>query len=338
MRILFVVNASASSVTARARVVIQKALAADHAVTVASTSRRGHATRLAQGAATEGADVVVVLGGDGTVNEAANGLVGTGTALAVLPGGSTNVFARSLGMTNDPIEATGELLPALAAGDFPTVGLGQANGRYFLFHVGAGYDAAVVAEVEKRAGVKRFLGSAVFVTAAVSTWARGVDRSQPWFTMHLGDGGGGAGGGGGSGGGGGNGGAVGSAGAAALDGLEGLFAICLNTGPYTYFNQRPIDLLPGLRLGDGLGVVAFRSIGLPTLLGVTLSAIRGGALAGGRRVVAGRGIAAIELVGHRPLPYQVDGDHVGEVDRLVVRYVPDAMRLVLPHARLPGAP
>ncbi len=326
MRILFVVNASASSVTARARVVIQKALAADHAVTVASTSRRGHATRLAQGAATEGADVVVVLGGDGTLNEAANGLVGTGTALAVLPGGSTNVFARSLGMTNDPIEATGELLPALAAGDFPTVGLGQANGRYFLFHVGAGYDAAVVAEVEKRAGAKRFLGSAVFVTAAVSTWARGVDRSRPWFTIHVGgdgdDGGGGR--------------AVRPAGAAALDGLDGLLAVCLNTGPYTYFNQRPIDLLPGLRLGDGLGVVAFRSIGLPTLLGVTLSAMRGGALAGGRRVVAGRGIATIELVGHRPLPYQVDGDHVGEVDRLVVRYVPDAMRLVLPHAHLPG--
>ncbi|MHB8506927.1 MAG: diacylglycerol kinase family protein, partial [Acidimicrobiales bacterium] len=99
MRILFIVNASASSVTARARVVIQKALGADHAVGLAATSRRGHATRLAQGAAADGVDVVVVLGGDGTVNEAANGLVGTATALAVLPGGSTNVFARTLGMT-----------------------------------------------------------------------------------------------------------------------------------------------------------------------------------------------------------------------------------------------
>src|ERR1700682_6159201 len=102
MRVLLIVNASASSVTARARVVIQKALSADHQVTVAETSRRGHATRLAQGAAADGADVVVVLGGDGTLNEAANGLAGTATALGVLPGGSTNVFARTLGMTNDP--------------------------------------------------------------------------------------------------------------------------------------------------------------------------------------------------------------------------------------------
>src|SRR5436190_23757957 len=113
MKLLLIVNASASSVTARGRVVIQKALAADHDVTLAETSRRGHATRLAQGAAATGTDVVVVLGGDGTLNEAANGLAGTGTALGILPGGSTNVFARTIGMTNDPIEATGELLAAL---------------------------------------------------------------------------------------------------------------------------------------------------------------------------------------------------------------------------------
>jgi diacylglycerol kinase family enzyme len=68
-----IVNPSASSVTARGRVVITKALAADHEVTVSETVRRGHATRLAAAAAADGADVVVVLGGDGTLNEAANG-------------------------------------------------------------------------------------------------------------------------------------------------------------------------------------------------------------------------------------------------------------------------
>ena len=94
--------------------VIQKALSADHDVTLAETNRRGHATRLAQGAAAEGVDVVAVLGGDGTQNEAANGLAGTQTALATLPGGSTNVFARTIGLPNDPIEATGVLLDALA--------------------------------------------------------------------------------------------------------------------------------------------------------------------------------------------------------------------------------
>src|ERR671912_1976787 len=113
MRVLLLVNSSASSVTPRSRVVIQKALSADHDVTLAETSRRGHATRLAQGAAADGVDVVVVLGGDGTLNEAANGLAGTETALAPLPGGSTNVFARTLGIADDPVEATGQLLSSL---------------------------------------------------------------------------------------------------------------------------------------------------------------------------------------------------------------------------------
>src|ERR1700694_4362073 len=114
MRLLLLVNTSASSVTPRGRVVIQKALSADHDVHVTETGRRGHATRLALGAAAEKVDVVVVLGGDGTLNEAANGLAGTETALAVLPGGSTNVFARTIGLAHDPIEATGQLLGALA--------------------------------------------------------------------------------------------------------------------------------------------------------------------------------------------------------------------------------
>ena len=82
MKIVLIANASASSVTARTRVVIQKALSADHEVELAETVRRGHATRLAKGAAAAGADLVVVLGGDGTLNEAANGVAGTKTALA----------------------------------------------------------------------------------------------------------------------------------------------------------------------------------------------------------------------------------------------------------------
>src|SRR5947209_10196585 len=123
MKVLLLVNASASAVTARGRVVIQKALSADHDVTTAETSRRGHASRLAQGAAADGVDVVVVLGGDGTLNEAANGLAGTATALGVLPGGSTNVFARTIGLPNDPMEATGSLLSALSRGAIRRVGL-----------------------------------------------------------------------------------------------------------------------------------------------------------------------------------------------------------------------
>ena len=179
MKLLLLVNSSASSVTARARVVIQKALAADHEVTMAETNRRGHATRLAQGAAAEGIDVVVVLGGDGTVNEAANGLAGSHTALAALPGGSTNVFARTIGLPNDPIEATGHLLEALEAGSIRRIGLGVLNGRYFLFHVGFGYDAAVVEQVERRVSIKRWAGHPLFIYAAIATWTKHFDHRHP---------------------------------------------------------------------------------------------------------------------------------------------------------------
>jgi diacylglycerol kinase family enzyme len=308
VRLLLVVNASASSVTARARVVIQKALAADHQLTVAETSRRGHATRLAQGAAADGLDAVVVLGGDGTVNEAANGLAGSSTALGVLPGGSTNVFARTIGMTNDPIEATGELLAALAGGGIRSVSLGQVNGRYFLFHVGLGYDAAVVAEVEKRSIMKRYLGAAVFLTAAVSTWVRGYDRATPWFSVR----------------------------APGVEIDDGYFAICLKTSPYTFLGERAIDLVPGTGLTSGLSLVTFRSLSLPTLMSLLAATAGGGAarrrepLAGRRKVQLTRDLESAEIDAYHPLPYQVDGDYLGEADHFALRRVPDALRLVVP--------
>jgi len=81
VKILLIVNAAASSVTLRARVLVQKALSSEHEVHVVETSRRGHAARLSQHAATQGVDLVVVFGGDGTLNEAANGLAGSESAL-----------------------------------------------------------------------------------------------------------------------------------------------------------------------------------------------------------------------------------------------------------------
>ena len=312
MRLLLIVNSSASSVTARARVVIQKALAADHELSVAETSRRGHATPLAQGAAADGLDAVVVLGGDGTINEAANGLAGTPTALGVLPGGSTNVFARTIGMTNDPIEATGELLAALAAGAVRSVDLGRVNGRYFLFHAGFGFDAAVVGEVEKRSVAKRWFGAAVFVTAAMSTWARGYDRSSPAFAVRSAEG-------------------------TVVD--DGRFAVCLKTDPYTFLGSRPLHLAPEAGLDTLLTVVTFRSLRLPTLLLLLAGALRAGKPATGRSVrpMAHRrtvavleDVGAAEILAYRPLPYQVDGDYLGEAERFELRSVPGALRLVVP--------
>jgi diacylglycerol kinase family enzyme len=304
MRLLLIVNASASSVTARGRVVIQKALSADHAVTVAETNRRGHATRLAQGAANDGVDVVVCLGGDGTLNEVANGLAGTDTALAALPGGSTNVFARTIGLPNDPIEATGALVDALAQQHIEPVGLGSVNGRYFLFHVGLGFDAVVVQQVERRAGLKRYAGHLLFMYATFSTWFRHYDRSRPRFAVHYADG-------------------------TVVD--DGYFGICLNTNPYTYVGNRPFDLTPEATLDRGLSMLTLRSLALPALVGAAVAALGiGRDLKHHRRADLRTDVDKLTVHGYGPFPYQVDGDYLGEVEHLEFRHEPDVLRLVKP--------
>jgi diacylglycerol kinase family enzyme len=310
VRLLLIVNASASSVTARARVVIQKSLAADHEVTVAETSRRGHATRLAQGAAVRGTEAVVVLGGDGTLNEAANGLAGTDCALGVLPGGSTNVFARTIGMTNDPIEATAELLGALGTGPggIRSIGVGNVNGRHFLFHVGVGFDAAVVAQVEKRAALKRYLGSAFFAYTGFDTWLRHYDRRRPHFSaeLHQRDG-------------------------TTVSVDDGYFAICLKTDPYTFLGERPFNVAPGTGLDTPLSVVVVRSLSAANLLGLMAVALRGGeGFTRRRKVTVGTDVVRAVITPYAPVPYQVDGDYLGDTDRLEFRWEPDHLRLIVP--------
>jgi diacylglycerol kinase family enzyme len=304
VKVLLLVNSKASSVMPRSRVVIGKALAADHEVTLAETSRRGHATRLAQGAAAAGTDVVAVLGGDGTLNEAANGLAGTGTALAALPGGSTNVFARTIGLPNDPIEATGVLLDALARRSIERVGLGSVNGRYFLFHTGVGFDAAVVEQVERRSGLKRYAGHPLFVYAGFDTWIRHYDRSRPRFAVHHADG-------------------------SVID--DAYMTIVLNTSPYTFLGNRPLDLAPEATLERGLAAVTVRTMAFGRFLRIIGSALGSGrALRRSRWVDHRVDLSALSIHGYGPVPYQVDGDHLGDADRLDFRHEPEVMDLVLP--------
>jgi diacylglycerol kinase family enzyme len=304
MKLLLLVNESASAVTPRSRVVIQKALAADHDVTLAETSRRGHATRLAQGAAANGIDVVAVLGGDGTLNEAANGLARTACALAALPGGSTNVFARTIGLPNDPIEATGVLLDALARRSIRRVGLGSVNGRYFLFHTGVGFDAAVVEQVERRAELKRYAGHPLFVFAGFDTWIRHYDRSRPRFAVHHSDG-------------------------TVID--DAYLTIVLNTNPYTYLGNRPLDLAPEATLDRGLASVTLRTLAFARTMRIIASALGSGAALRRSRWVDHRtDLGALSVRAYGPVPYQVDGDHLGDTEQLDFRHEPAVLDLVLP--------
>jgi len=304
VRLLLIVNSSASSVTARGRVVIQKALSADHQVTMVETNRRGHATRLAQGSANDGVDVVVCLGGDGTLNEVANGLAGTDTALAPLPGGSTNVFARTIGLPNDPIEATGLLLEGLSQERIERVGLGSVNGRYFLFHVGIGFDAVVVKQVERRAALKRYASHPLFIYAAFATWFRHYDRSRPRFSVREDQG-------------------------AVID--DGYFAICLNTNPYTYLGNRPFDVIPEATLDRGLAIVTFRSLALIPLLQAAASALGFGRdIRRQKHLDVRTDLTRFDIDGHGPFPYQVDGDYLGETEHLRFEHKPEILKLVLP--------
>jgi diacylglycerol kinase family enzyme len=301
LRLLLVVNAFASSVTARNRVLVEQILGEHHEVTVRETNRRGHATRFAQDAAQRGLDVVVALGGDGTLNEVANGLAGSSTALATLPGGSTNVFARTIGLPNDPVAAAREVAVALDAGTVRRVGLGRVNGRYFCFHTGVGLDAAIVAAVEERATIKRWLGHPLFIWAGLTTFSRGYDRKHPHFRLTASDG-------------------------TVID--DGYFTVVMNTNPYTYLGNRPLDLAPAAGLDQKLVAVTFRSLRVGTVLGGLRRALRGGGIPDSDHIVTRADLDGLVVEFDQPFPYQLDGDYLGETKRLEFTNVPEVLDLV----------
>ena len=157
MRALLVVNPNASATTERTRDVLASALGSDLRIDVERTKSRGHAIELGAQSVEDGYELVVALGGDGTVNEVVNGLLAHGPsadlpAFAAVPGGSTNVFARALGYSADPVEATSELLEHLRDGRSRRIALGHSSSgtqeRWFTFNAGLGLDAEVVRRVD----------------------------------------------------------------------------------------------------------------------------------------------------------------------------------------------
>jgi diacylglycerol kinase family enzyme len=310
------VNSFASSVTARNTVVVHQRLARHHDVQVVETNRRGHATRFAQDAARRGIDVVVSFGGDGTLNEVATGIAGTDTALAVLPGGSTNVFARTIGLPNDALAAVDVIVESLARNNISPIGLGKVNGRYFTFHTGIGYDASVVKRVEQRASLKRYAGHPLFVVAALRTWAFDYSRKHPHFELRFGSGE--------------TQGSVDLTTTRNADVPDGYFTIVLNTNPYTFLGNRPLDLVPDAGLEAGLAVVTFRSLKATHILRSLGSALRGGGVPPAPWLDIRHDVSHLDITSTTPFPYQLDGDYLGEIGTLHFEHVPNALRLVRP--------
>lgn len=321
MRALLVANPAATTTTRKVRDVLVRALSSELQVELAETAHRGHARELAAQAAADGVDVVVTLGGDGTVNEAANGLLTAGPGprvpmLAVVPGGSTNVFARALGRSRDPVEATGEILDSLRAGRTRLVSLGTASAltgeegttegwttpRWFVFAAGMGYDADVISRVEaQRARGRRSTGS-LYIGAGVNAFLLGRDRRRPPMTLDL-------------------------PGEPPVDGL--FLALVSNVSPWTYLGARPIDPSPDASFDTGLDVFAMGRVGVVRMLHHLRQTMAARPDARGRGVHRWHDLGELTLTSTRPQGWQLDGDHLGTATGLRVRSVPEALRVVV---------
>jgi diacylglycerol kinase family enzyme len=299
-RMLIIVNPYAATVSDRLRHLVVYALQGRFEVDAVDTEARGHATEICREAAHEGYDIVVAFGGDGTVNEAANGLRGSSTPLCSLPGGSANVFGRLLGIPGELVDATEHLLRLADDWRVRKVDLGVVNGRCFTFASGLGLDASVVARVDANPRLKARLGPYYFTWVAVTTCARRYLLSPPRLCVQAGE-----------------------------QTLEGVTAIVQNGPRFTYFRDRPVEVAEGAALDSGAlaGAVLHRAtaVGMPFLAWRSLSA--------GARVVRHRQVTGLEpfteltirSVSGEALPLQVDGDYVGEVAEARYSIIPSAL-------------
>jgi diacylglycerol kinase family enzyme len=310
-----VVNPVATSTTAKVRDVIVGALGSQLKVDLVETGHRGHAQELGAQAAAEGIDLVVAVGGDGTVNEVVNGILESGPQpdlpmLAVVPGGSTNVFSRALGRSRDPVEATAEILDSLRAGQTRLISLGTASAsgpegwsvpRWFVFAAGLGFDADVIERVEARRAAGRRSTGALYVREATKAFFLGRGRRHPAMRLQI----------------------------PGSPPSRDLF-LCLvsNVSPWTYLGDRPVNPSPEASFDSGLDVFAMGRVGPLRMISTLGRALTDGAAPRGRRVFRWHDVDQLTLTADRPLGWQVDGDHLGQASALRIRHVPAALRVV----------
>jgi diacylglycerol kinase family enzyme len=300
---LIIVNPYAATVSDRLRHLVVYALQGRFDVDAVDTQARGHATELCREAAHEGYDVVVAFGGDGTVNEAANGLLGSPTPLCCLPGGSANVFAKMLGIPGDLVDATEHLL-AMADDWRPhRVDLGVVNERCFTFASGLGVDASVVERVDANPRLKARYGAYFFTLEAITTFTRRYLVRPPRLLLE----------------------AQGRT-------LEGITAVVQNGSPFTFFQNRPIEIAEGASLDSG--TLAAAVLHRATPLSMPFIAWRAfstrAPFVGHRRVTGLQDLheLTVRSADGRPLPLQVDGDYLGQVDEARYSIMPHALNVV----------
>jgi diacylglycerol kinase family enzyme len=306
VRAVLIVNPQATSTTPGGRDVLAHALSSQVKLDVVQTDYRGHAMAAARSAARDGIDLVVAHGGDGTVNEVVNGVLAdqkatsaaARTMLGVVPGGSANVFARALGIAHDPVEATHQLLNAIEEGRNRRVGLGRANGLWFTFNAGLGWDADVVAAVANRRGKQT--SPALYLRAAVTCHLRPPLGRHPMTVRVPGE-----------------------------DPVEVRTTFVSNTDPWSYLGERPVHLNNGCSFETGLGLFALRGLGLPTVFNHVRRALSGHGNQRGRRLLRHDDLEKLCVESEQPVNFQVDGDLVGQRTRVEFTSVPGALTVMV---------
>ncbi len=302
-RMLIIVNPYASTVSEGLRHLVVHALQGRFEVDAVDTEARGHATELCREAAHEGYDVVVAFGGDGTVNEAANGLLGSPTPLTCLPGGSANVFAKMLGIPGELVDATEHLLGMADDWRVHKVDLGVVNGRCFTFASGLGLDASVVQRVDAKPRLKARLGPWFFTWVALTTFWRRYLLRPPRLTTLLGG-----------------------------EEHSGVTAIVQNGSPFTYFRNRPIKIADDAVLDSGTLATSVlrraRPLDMPFIAWRAFS--RHARLSRHRQITPLEPATELTVrsANGKPLPLQVDGDYLGEVDEARYSIKPRALNVV----------
>ncbi|MFJ8308732.1 MULTISPECIES: diacylglycerol/lipid kinase family protein [unclassified Streptomyces] len=321
MRALLVVNPAATSTSARTRDVLLHALASEMKLEAVTTEYRGHARDLGRRAAeSSDIDLVVALGGDGTVNEVVNGLLHNGPRpelpeFAVVPGGSTNVFARALGLPNDAVESTGVILDALRENRHRTVSLGLASGvpgsmdegvppRWFTFCAGFGFDAGVVGRVEQQRERGKRSTHALYLRQVARQFFGEPHRRHGQITLERPDG----------------------------EPVEDLvLSIVCNTSPYTYLGNRPLYSSPDASFDSGLDVLALNKMTTPTATRYATQLLTSTPDKGphGKHAVSLHDLTDFTLHSKAPLPFQMDGDHLGLRSSVAFTGVRRALRVIV---------
>jgi diacylglycerol kinase family enzyme len=308
-RMLIIVNPYATTVSDRLKNLVVYALQGRYEVETVATEAQNHATEIGREVRDHGYDVVVAFGGDGTLNEVVNGLAGTDVPVSVIPGGSTNVVCRTLGIPNDVVDATEHLLALVDDWQPRRIDLGMADHRHFVFSCGAGIDATVVKRVDAHPRLKSAAGPYYFTWSAVSAFY----RSYLYNPVRL---------------------------RAQIDGetVEGITALAQNSDPFTYFASRPVRVCENVAFDDGtlaLGVLkraAQRD--MPTLIARIFSEQRPAARHRQIQHFAGITEATIASISEtkdgvtRPFPVQVDGDYIGERTEIELSVNPGALTIV----------